>query len=74
MVFIGKLVCIWLTISSSYSSISLTLVLIKRDGMNIILEYSVQARVLKFTTNNTALLLLRAFMDDLSLMSSTVSG
>ena len=42
--------------------------------MNIILEYSMQARVPQFTTNNTVLPLLRAFMDDLSLMSSTVSG
>ena len=41
-------------------------------GMNIILEYSVQARVPQFTTNNTVLPLLRAFMDDLSLMFSTV--
>ena len=43
-------------------------------GMNIILEYSMQARVPQFTTNNTLLPLLRAFMDHLSLMSSTVSG
>ena len=43
-------------------------------GMNIILEYSMQARVPQFTTNNTVLPLLRAFMDDLSAMSSTVSG
>ena len=43
-------------------------------GMNIILEYSMQARVPQFTTNNTVLPLLRAFMNDLSLMSSTVSG
>ena len=43
-------------------------------GMNIILEYSMQARVPQFTTNNTALPLLRAFMDDLSLTSSTISG
>ena len=42
-------------------------------GMNIILEYSVRVKVPKFTTNNTELLLLCAFMDDLSLMS-TVSG
>ena len=42
--------------------------------MNIILEYSVQVKVPKFTNNNTELPLLRAFMDDLSLMSSTVSG
>ena len=33
-----------------------------------------QARVPKFTTNNTTLPLLRAFMDDLSLMSTKVSG
>ena len=37
-------------------------------GINIILEYSMQARAPKFTTNNTALPFLRAFMDDLSLM------
>ena len=43
-------------------------------GMNIILEYSVQAGVPKFTTNNNTLPLLRAFMDDLSLMSAKVSG
>ena len=42
--------------------------------MNIILEYSLQVIVPKFTTNNTELLLLHAFMDDPSLMSSTVSG
>ena len=42
--------------------------------MNIILEYSVQARVPQFTNNNTVLPFLRAFMDDLSLLSSTVSG
>ena len=33
-----------------------------------------QARVPQFTTNNTVLPLVRAFMDDLSLMSSMVSG
>ena len=43
-------------------------------GMNIILEYSMQARVPQFTTNNAVSPLLCAFMDDLSLMSSTVSG
>ena len=43
-------------------------------GMNIILEYSMQARIAKFTTNNTTLPLLSAFMDDLSLMSAKVSG
>ena len=42
--------------------------------MNIILEYSLQVKVPKFTTNNTKLPLLHAFMDDLSLMSATVSG
>ena len=43
-------------------------------GMNIILEYSARVKVPKFTTNNTELPLLHAFMYDLSLMSSTVSG
>ena len=43
-------------------------------GMNIILEYSLQVKVPKFITNNTELPLLCAFMDVLSLMSSTVSG
>ena len=43
-------------------------------GMNVILEYSMQARVPKFTTNNTTLPLLHAFMDDLSLMSTKVCG
>ena len=43
-------------------------------GVNIILEYSMQARVPKFITNNTTLPLLRAFMDDLSLISAKVSG
>ena len=41
--------------------------------MNIILEYSVQLKVPNFTTNNTELSFLPAFMDDQSL-SSTVSG
>ena len=41
--------------------------------MNAIFEYSIQASVPKFTTNNTTLLLLHAFMDDLSLMSTKVS-
>ena len=43
-------------------------------GMNLILEYSVQTRVPKFTTKNTTLRLLRSFMDDLSLMTTKVSG
>ena len=42
--------------------------------MNIILEYSAEVKVTKFTTNNTKLPLLHAFMDDVRLMSSTVSG
>ena len=41
--------------------------------MNIIPEYTLQVRAPKSTTNNTELPLLRAFMDDLSLMSSTFS-
>ena len=43
-------------------------------SINIILEYSMQTRVPKFTTNNTTLPLLRAFMDDLSLITTKVSG
>ena len=42
-------------------------------GMNIILECSMQTRVLKFTTNSKTLPLLRAFMDDPSLMTTKVS-
>ena len=42
-------------------------------GINIVLEYSMQARVPKFTINNTSLPLLHAFMDELSLMSAKVS-
>ena len=42
--------------------------------MNIIPEYSAEVKVPKFTTNNTELPSLRAFIDDLSLMSSAVSG
>ena len=42
--------------------------------MNIILEYSMETRVPKFTTHNTTLPLLFAFMDDLSLMTTKVSG
>ena len=43
-------------------------------GMNILLEYSLQIKVPEFTTNNNELPLLRAFMGDLSQMSSKVSG
>ena len=43
-------------------------------AMNIILQYSAQVKVPKFTTNSSEFPLLHAFMDDLSLMSSTVSG
>ena len=52
-------------------TLSITLYL---AGMNITLEYSLQARVPQFITNNTVLPLLHAFMDDLSVRSSTVSG
>ena len=38
--------------------------------MNNILEYSMQTMVPKFTTNNTTLPLLRAFIDDLNLMTT----
>ena len=42
--------------------------------MNIILKYYLQVKVPKFITNNIKLPLLHAFMDDLSLMSSTATG
>ena len=42
--------------------------------MNIILEHSMEARVPAFTTNNTTLPLLCAFMGDQSPMSTKVSG
>ena len=32
MIYTGKLVCIWLTILSCYGSISVSLMLIERDG------------------------------------------
>ena len=43
-------------------------------GINIILEYSMQTNVPKFTANNTTLPLLPALMNDLSLMTTKVSG
>ena len=43
-------------------------------GINIILEYWMQTSVPKFTTNNTTLPLLRAFIDDLSLMTTKDFG
>ena len=42
--------------------------------MNIILEYPAQIKVPKFSTSNTELPLLHAFMDDQSLMSSLFFG
>ena len=56
-----------------YAVCTLSIILLLA-GMNIILEYSQQSRAPQFTTNTTALPLPRAFMDDLSLMSSKVSG
>ena len=49
-------------------------IILSLAGMNIILEYSLHVKVPKFTTNSTELPLLCAFMNDLTLMSSTVSG
>ena len=54
-----------------FASCTLSIILFVA-GMKIILEYSMQIRVPKFTTNNTTLL--RAFMDNLSLMITKVSG
>ena len=43
-------------------------------GMNINLEYSLVATTPQFYLNNISLPPMRAFMDDLNLMSSTVCG
>ena len=43
-------------------------------GMNIILEYSIQKNASQFLSNGVPLPLLRAFMDDFNLMSSSVQG
>ena len=43
-------------------------------GMNVILEYSLHTNVPRFVINNNPLPLVRAFMDDLNLLSSSVSG
>ena len=42
--------------------------------MNVILEYSLQGKVPKFVINNNPVPLVRAFMDDLNLLSSSVTG
>ena len=55
-----------------FASCTLSIILLLA-GMNIILQYSLQVKVRKSTTNNTKLLLLSAFTDDVSLMSSMVS-
>ena len=55
-----------------FASCTLSIILFLA-GMNITLEYSLQVKVPKFTTNNTKLPLLRAFIDVLSLTSFTVS-
>ena len=54
-----------------FASCTLSIILFVA-GMKIILEYSMQIRVPNFTTNNTTLL--RAFMDNRSLMITKVSG
>ena len=43
-------------------------------GMNVILEYTLHTNVPRFVINNNPLPLVRAFMDDLNLLSSSVSG
>ena len=43
-------------------------------GTNVILEYSLQVQVAKFVIKNNSLPLVRAFIDDLNLLSSSVSG
>ena len=43
-------------------------------GMNIIIEYSLVATAPQFYIKNISLSLMRAFMDDLNIMSSTICG
>ena len=52
-------------------TLSITLFL---AGMNIILEYSLVATTPQFHLNNISLPPIRAFMDDLNIMSSTICG
>ena len=42
--------------------------------MNVILEYTLHTNVPRFVINNNPLPLVQAFMDDLNLLSSSVSG
>ena len=56
-----------------FAGCSLSLILFLAD-MNIILEYSMLARVPEFTTDNTTLPLQHAFVGELSLMTTKVSG
>ena len=44
------------------------------EGMNIILEYSLQSNASHFLSNGVPLPLLWVFMDDLNLMPSSVQG
>ena len=71
--FINQLLGLALDIHREFLLAALSIILFLA-GMNIRPEYSMQPRVLKFTTNNTTLPLLCAFIDDLSLMSAKVSG
>ena len=43
-------------------------------GINVILQYSLHTNVPRFVINNNPLPLVRAFMDDLNLLSSSVSS
>ena len=43
-------------------------------GINVILQYSLHTNVPRFVINNNPLPLVQAFMDDLNLLSSSVSG
>ena len=56
-----------------FASCTLSIILFLA-GMNIILEYSLVATTPQFYLNNISLPPMRAFMDDLNLMSSTVYG
>ena len=43
-------------------------------GMNIIIEYALQTDAPHFVSKNTSLPLIRAFMDDINVMSASASG
>ena len=56
-----------------FAGCTISIILFLAD-MNVFLEYSLHTNVPRFVINNNPLPLVRAFMDDLNLLSSSVSG